>query len=152
MILVSACLVGIDCRYHGESEINEKILRLVKEKKAILVCPEQLGGMATPRVPCEIIDGDGEAVLNNNAKVMNKIGEDKSLCFVKGAQEALKIAKMYNVKTAILKKRSPSCGSGIIYDGSFTGKKKSGDGVTCAVLKKEGIRVLDEENFEDYLK
>ncbi|TCO73627.1 DUF523 domain-containing protein [Marinisporobacter balticus] len=152
MILISACLAGLECRYDGGDNKIPEILKLVKEKKAILVCPEQLGGMATPRLPCEIIDGDGEDVLNNQAKVVNKSGEDVSMFFIKGAQETLKIAKIYGAKTAILKKRSPSCGSRIIYDGSFSGKKKIGDGVTVALLKREGIDVLDEENFETTIK
>ncbi|QEK12482.1 DUF523 domain-containing protein [Crassaminicella thermophila] len=152
MILISACLAGVNCRYDGGNNKNKEILKLVKEKKAILVCPEQLGGLPTSRIPCEIVDGNGEDVLMNKAKVMDKNGEDKTLHFIKGAQETLKIAKLYGVETAILKARSPSCGCGIIYDGSFLGNKKEGNGVTAALLKKEGIRVFDEENFKEYIK
>ncbi|QZY56332.1 DUF523 domain-containing protein [Crassaminicella profunda] len=152
MILISACLAGVDCKYDGENNLREEILSLVKEKKAILVCPEQLGGLSTPRVPCEIVGGDGQAVLNKCAKVMNKNGEDKTSCFLKGAQQALRIAKLYGVKSAILKGKSPSCGKGMIYDGSFSGKKKNGDGVTAALFKKEGIKIVDEESFKNQIK
>jgi uncharacterized protein YbbK (DUF523 family) len=147
LILISACLAGIDCKYNGGNNLKEEILKLVKEKKAILVCPEQLGGLATPRVPCEIVGGGGQAVLEKQAKVMNKNGEDQTTCFLKGAEETLKIAKLYDVRTAIFKGKSPSCGSGTIYDGNFSGNKKDGDGVTAALLKNEGIRVVDEETF-----
>ncbi|MCT4618916.1 MAG: DUF523 domain-containing protein [Marinisporobacter sp.] len=147
MILISACLGGVDCKYNGGNNLKEEILKLIKEKKAILVCPEQLGGLATPRVPCEIVGGDGQTVLEKQAKVMNKNGEDKTTYFLKGAEETLKIAKLYDVRTAIFKGKSPSCGSGTIYDGNFSGNKKKGDGVTAALLKNEGIRVVDEETF-----
>jgi uncharacterized protein YbbK (DUF523 family) len=147
LILISACLGGVDCKYNGGNNLKEEILKLIKEKKAILVCPEQLGGLATPRVPCEIVGGDGQTVLEKQAKVMNKNGEDKTTYFLKGAEETLKIAKLYDVRTAIFKGKSPSCGSGTIYDGNFSGNKKKGDGVTAALLKNEGIRVVDEETF-----
>ncbi|QXM06336.1 DUF523 domain-containing protein [Crassaminicella indica] len=152
MILISACLAGVDCKYNGKNNEVEEIINLVKEKKAILVCPEQLGGLSTPRVPCEIVGGDGEDVLNNQAKVINKNGEDQTAYFLKGAQEALKIVKLYDIKTAILKAKSPSCGSGIIYDGGFSGKKKNGYGVTAALFKKEGIKLFDEESFKNQIK
>lgn len=149
MILISACLAGVNCRYSGDSSKIEKIMKLVREKKAVLVCPEQLGGLSTPRLPCEIIDGSGEDVLNGKARVVNKEGEDVTAQFVKGAEETLEMAKMYDIKKAILKARSPSCGCGMIYDGSFTGRKKEGDGVLVALLKRNGIEVFDEQNYRE---
>lgn len=151
MILISACLVGIDCRYDGGSCAQEELITLVKEGKAILVCPEQLGGMGTPRPPCEILKGDGDSLWQGEGRVVNCHGEDKTVPFIKGAEETLKLAKMYGVELAILKAKSPSCGSENIYDGSFTGKLKKGEGVTAAVLKRQGIRVLNELNFREYI-
>lgn len=152
MILLSACLAGVDCRYDGGSRLEQELIDLVKQGKAILVCPEQLGGMTTPRPPCEIIGGDGEAVLKGQAKVSNCHGEDRTACFVKGAEETVKIAKLYGAKAAILKAKSPSCGSGHIYDGTFSKKLQDGDGVTTALLKKNGFVVLDESNFREYIE
>ncbi|MBF8984550.1 DUF523 domain-containing protein [Lutibacter sp. B2] len=147
MILISACLAGVNCKYNGENNLNEGIKRLIEDRKAILVCPEQLGGLATPRVPAEIVKGEGKDVLEGKCKVMNKDGEDKTNYFIKGAKEALEIAKMYHIKKAILKERSPSCGCGIIYDGSFKGNKRNGDGVTTALFNQHGIKVYNENNY-----
>ncbi|WP_129600550.1 DUF523 domain-containing protein [Anaerophilus nitritogenes] len=146
MILISACLAGIECRYDGGSNEHKEIKKLIEEKKAILVCPEQLGGLTTPRTPCEILGGDGEDVLLKRAKIIDKNGKDQTKGFVKGADETLKIAKLYGVTKAILKQRSPSCGCGMIYDGTFSGTKKTGDGVTATLLKKQGIVIWNEEN------
>ena len=130
-IIVSACLAGINCNYAGKSNTDPGIVNLVKQGKAILVCPEQLGGLPTPRIPAEIKDG----------KVVNKAGEDVTRQFYRGAHEALKIAKMVNSKEAILKSRSPSCGVGKIYDGTFSGTLTDGDGIFAALLKENGIEV-----------
>lgn len=134
MIIISACLCGINCKYSGENNLNSNALKLLKEGKAILVCPEQLGGLTTPRIPCEIMGGDGEDVLNGEAKVISKEGKDCTKEFLKGAYEALKIAKEVNAKKAIFKSKSPSCGCGKIYDGSFSGNKIDGNGVTAALF------------------
>ena len=152
MILISACLAGVDCRYDGGSKQIDEIEKLVKAGKAILVCPEQLGGLPTPRIPCEIRGGDGSNVLENSAKVFNREGEDLTDRFVNGAKETLKIAALYGVKRAILKARSPSCGNSKIYDGSFQKLLTEGDGVTAALLKKHGILVLDEGDFREYIE
>ena len=144
MILVSACLVGVDCKYNGGNNKNNNILEYIKDKKYILVCPEQLGGLPTPRIPAEIVDGEGKDVLCKKSKVINKEGKDVSENFLKGAYETLKIAKMYNCKEAILKSKSPSCGNKQIYDGNFKGNLKNGMGVTAALLTKEGIKVINE--------
>lgn len=137
MKLCSACLLGVKCRYDGKSKPNEKVIELAKKEALIPVCPEQLGGLPTPREPSEI-RGD---------KVFNKEGVDVTEQFKKGAEEALKIAKLYDIKEAIFKQRSPSCGCGKIYDGTFSGKLVKGDGITTRLLKNNRIRVVTEEDL-----
>ena len=137
-ILVSACLLGIHCRYKGDGKRNEKILELSKEHTLIPVCPEQLGGLATPRDPAE----------QQGGKVISKTGRDVTAQYESGAQAALIIAGINDVKLAILKSRSPSCGSEMVYDGSFSGKLIPGDGVCAALLKQNGIKVFTEEELD----
>jgi len=137
MIIVSACLAGLRCRYDGGEKTCQEVLRLLAEGKAIPVCPEQLGGLPTPRLPAEQI-GD---------RVIRKDGVDVTDAFHRGAQEALKIARLVGAKTAILKARSPSCGCGKIYDGSFAGRLVEGNGVFAELCKKEGIEVKTEEEI-----
>jgi len=123
MKLVSACLLGIKCSWNGTDEYkNDKIIELLKNEVLVPMCPEQLGGLETPRIRQEIQNGTGEDVLNRKSKVKNKAGEDITLKFIRGAKEALKIARQYNIKEFIGKPRSPSCGCGLIYDGSFSEK------------------------------
>ncbi|AEB75662.1 DUF523 domain-containing protein [Clostridium botulinum] len=147
MIVISACLCGIDCKYSGGNNLHPKALEFLKEGKAILVCPEQMGGLTTPRTPCEIMGGDGEDVLNGEAKVISKEGKDCTKEFLKGAYEALKVAKEVNAKKVIFKSKSPSCGFGKIYDGSFSGNKIDGNGVTSALFLKNGIKIVTEEEL-----
>ncbi len=137
MILISACLAGVNCRYDGNNNFSEKIEKLMKNENAILVCPEQLGGLATPRIPAEIIE----------QRVINKDGFDVTEQFRKGAEETLKIAKMYHCTKAILKQRSPSCGFGQIYDGSHSGKIVNGMGITAKLLAENGIKIVTEEEI-----
>lgn len=137
MYLVSACLCGINCKYNGKNNFNEKCLALLKEGKAIPVCPEQLGGLTTPRVPAEII----------NSSVVNKDGMDLTKEFKIGAEEVLKLAKTLKIKKAILKEGSPSCGCNYIYDGTFSGKKIKGEGITVKLLRSEGIEVISDEKL-----
>ena len=137
MIIVSACLAGVACRYDGGSKPCEKVIRLVAEGQAIPICPEQLGGLPTPRAPAEIIGN----------KVIRKDGVDVTDAFNRGAQEALKIARLVGAKTAILKARSPSCGLGKIYDGSFSGRLVDGNGVFAEMCKKDGMEVKTEEEI-----
>lgn len=151
MIIVSACLCGVNCKYNGGNNLNDKVLKLLELGKAIPVCPEQLGGQSTPRTPEEIVNGNGAKVLNGEAKVLGSHGEDATKQFIKGAEETLKIAKAVDAKVAILKARSPSCGTGIIYDGTFNGKRIQGNGVTSELLLQNGIKVYTEENFEESL-
>ncbi|QGU94979.1 DUF523 domain-containing protein [Clostridium bovifaecis] len=147
MIVISACLCGIDCKYNGGNNLNEEAMKLFKEGKAILVCPEQLGGLTTPRVPHEISKGTGSEVLDGKARVVSKEGEDSTDKFIKGAHEALKIAKSVGAKKAILKGKSPSCGCGLIYDGGFGGVTRKGNGVTAELFLRNGIEVTTEEDL-----
>jgi uncharacterized protein YbbK (DUF523 family) len=151
LILVSACLAGFQVTYKGSHNLNEIIQKWFEEKKAIPVCPEVLGGLSTPRDPAEIIGGDGDDVLDGQAKVMTKHGVDVTEAFIKGAEETLAIAQKEGAKVVILKERSPSCGGNMIYNGEFSGTKKSGHGVTAALLRRNGIQVLSEENFHEYV-
>ena len=139
MILVSACLAGIDCAWDGKNRAALEIRELVDKKLAVAICPEVLGGRTIPRMRTEIKDGSGDDVLNGRAKVYDESGKDVTGEFLKGAYAALEIAKEYHVKKAILKSKSPSCGIGKIYDGSFEGDLVDGDGVTAALLKRAGI-------------
>ncbi|SNT16939.1 Uncharacterized conserved protein YbbK, DUF523 family [Anaerovirgula multivorans] len=152
MILVSACLLGVNCKYSGKNNENLEVIQLIKKKGGIPVCPEQLGGLTTPRLPAEIKGGEGMDVLCDSAKVIQKDGVEVTEAFVKGAKETLKIAEDFEVNQAILKARSPSCGMGQIYDGSFSGVSIKGDGVTAALLKSKNITVYTEENIAKILQ
>lgn len=145
-ILCSACLLGVKCRYDGQGKPNEKVIGLLSKEILIPVCPEQLGGLSTPRTPAEIT-GQGGLVLDGKTKVMTKTGGDVTENFVRGAEEALRIAKVFGARKAILKQKSPSCGCGKIYDGTFSDKLVAGDGVAAALLKRNGIKVISEENL-----
>lgn len=150
MIIVSACLLGENCKYSGGNNKSENVIKYLEDKEYILVCPEQLGGLSTPRNPSEIItDGnkDGNDVLNGCTKVLSNKGIDVTKNFIQGAEETLKIAKEHKVNTAILKAGSPSCGYKKIYDGTFLGNKIKGMGVTAAILNKENIALLDEDDI-----
>lgn len=129
--------------------MNEKALKLLQQGKAILICPEQLGGLTTPRLPHEIVGGTGKDVLEGKVKILSNEGEDSTEKFVKGAYEALKIAKSVKATKAILKAKSPSCGCGEIYDGSFSSKKIEGNGVTAELFLKNGIKIYTEDEIED---
>jgi uncharacterized protein YbbK (DUF523 family) len=141
MIMVSACLCGANCKYNGENNLNRSVLQLLAEGKALPVCPEQLGGMTTPRPAVEISGGTGADVLDGNARVVSLSGMDVTENFMRGARETLMIAKAANIKDAILKAKSPSCGCGRIYDGTFSGRFIEGNGVTAELLIRNGIRV-----------
>ena len=137
-ILVSACLLGIGCRYDGKHRANPDVLALRERYNLIPVCPEIYGGLSTPRIPSERV-GD---------KVMMKDGRDVTENYQRGAHEAIELCRIYGIRTAILKERSPSCGRGEIYDGSFTGALTARDGVTAELLIREGIRVLGESEID----
>lgn len=135
MILVSACLCGVNCKYNGKNNLNEEMLELLKRGEALLICPEQMGGLETPRRPSEI------RIINGETKVFMDDGRDVTDNYKKGAEEVLRLAKELNIKKAILKKKSPSCGCGEIYDGTFTGTLTNGNGITAALLLDNGIEV-----------
>ena len=150
MIIVSACLLGENCKYSGGNNKSENVIKYLEDKEYILVCPEQLGGLSTPRNPSEIItygNKDGNDVLSGCTKVLSNKGIDVTKNFIQGAEETLKIAKEHNAKTAILKAGSPSCGYKKIYDGTFLGNKIQGMGLTAAILNKENIALLDEDDI-----
>lgn len=142
MILISACLAGINCKYSGGNNLNPDLRDLVNSGKAIPICPEQLGGLITPRTPAEIIKDSEE-----NIKVITKTGTDVTKEYILGAERALAIAKALNIKTAVLQSRSPSCGCGYIYDGTFTKHLIVGNGITAELFMKNGIKVFSDETY-----
>ena len=141
MKLVSACLIGVNCNFEGKNWLNPKLFEEFAKGGLFPVCPEVLGGLPIPRVPAEIKGGDGSDVLRGRAKVITEKGVDVTCEFIKGAQEVLRIAQSIGAKEALLTEKSPSCGCGMIFDGSFSNKFTAGDGVTAALLKKNGIKV-----------
>lgn len=141
-ILVSACLLGTECRYDGGSVKADRIEELAKLCNLIPVCPEIYGGLTTPRIPSERI---GE-------KVRNKEGEDVTAQYRKGAETALAFARFWNCSYALLKERSPSCGKGIIYDGTFSGTLRQGDGLTAEMLGKNGIIIYGESRIGELIE
>lgn len=139
-ILVSACLLGKNCKYNGGNNLNQGVLEFIEGHEVIGVCPEQLGGLSTTRLPAEIVAG----------LVTNKEGVSVDNEFRKGAQKALAVALENKVDLAILQSRSPSCGVKEIYDGSFSGKKIKGQGVFAKLLSARGIKVLDAEDVAEH--
>ena len=137
MIVVSACLAGVECRYNGSSSTIPQITEMVIEGKAIPICPEILAGLPTPRPPVEQYEG----------KFISLHGDDQTEQFVAGAKMGLEIAIKGCCQKAILKSKSPTCGAGQIYDGTFSGKLISGDGIFAKLLKEQGIEVSNEEIF-----
>ncbi len=140
--LISSCLIGINCNYKGSNTYIKELKELVQNGEAIVACPEVLGGLPVPRKSCEITKNTDDCV-----KVENTDGEDVTEQFIKGANKTLKIAQENNIKIAIMQPRSPSCGCGKIYDGTFSKTMISGDGITVTTLKKHGIKVLTPEQF-----
>ena len=144
-MLVSACLAGIPCRYDGKSRGREEIIALVKAGRARTFCPEVLGGLKIPRAPSEIVGGDGGDVLDGKAKVMSRDGEDLTTEFIGGANAVLDLCRKSGTNEVLLKSKSPSCGVGKVHDGTFSGTLRMGDGVTAALLKRNGIKVVEIE-------
>ena len=140
-ILISACLVGDKVKYDGKSNYNPLIKELLEHYELVPFCPEVEGGLSIPRKPSE----------RKGDKVINDAGKDVTNFFVSGAKKALTICQYLNIKVAILKERSPSCGSKNIHDGSFSNRLKKGEGVTTELLRKNGIKVISEEELEDFL-
>ncbi len=148
-LLISACLLGINCKYNGDNNKSEELMDFIKAFDTIPICPEQLGGLTTPRAAAEIKGGSGEAVLKGEARVYIKEGGDVTEKFIRGAKETLELAKLYGCEAAILKARSPSCGCGTIYDGSFSGKTIVGNGICTQLLLDNSIKVYSEENYKE---
>ena len=140
-ILVSACLLGTPCRYDGSGKADARLLKLGAKRQLIPVCPELLGGLPTPRPPAERV----------GARILDKNGADVTAAYLRGAQETLRLARLLGCKTAILKARSPSCGAGQIYDGTFSGTLVAGQGVTAALLSQNGVTVFTEESDLSHL-
>ena len=141
-LLISACLLGEKCRYDGGGKPIPDVERLRERCELVPVCPERLGGLPTPRTPAERV---GE-------RVMSKTGEDVTGAFRTGAEKALETAVAHGARLALLKERSPSCGCGYIYDGSFSGKVISGDGVTAELLARSGIGIYGESHIEELIE
>ncbi|ATW24324.1 DUF523 domain-containing protein [Candidatus Formimonas warabiya] len=146
MIMISACLLGKNCKYSGGNNENPCLIDLLKDKKTLPVCPEELGSLPTPRPPAEIIKGNGYDVLHGLARICTKDGGDVTESFLKGAEAVKKLAQSHPINLAIMKERSPSCGVCKIYDGTFSGKTIPGLGVCTALLKDLGITVISEES------
>ena len=151
MILVSACLLGHAVRYNGGADEHELLMKYNEAGQFIAICPECLGKLSIPRPPAEIVNGNGQDVLAGTAKIMSKLGENVTINFVAGAETLLTIATQYGVKAAILKERSPSCGVHQIYDGTFSGTKIAGQGVTAALLSQHGIKLYSEGDITEQL-
>lgn len=141
-ILVSACLLGVSCRYDGQSKAYRAAEELCRRHEVVPVCPEIMGGLPTPRTPAE----------RQGARVTAKDGADVTAQYRRGAEEVLRLAEKLGCTAAVLKERSPSCGSGVIYDGSFSGTVTGGWGVAAELLRQNGIRVLGETELEDFLQ
>lgn len=143
MELCSACLTGSKCRYDGEAREDAKIKSRYQAGELKAICPECLVKLSIPRCPSEIVGGDGADVLDGKARVLAQDGADLTTAFIEGANKTLEAAKRCGAKRAYLKSKSPSCGCGRIYDGTFTGTLRCGDGVTAALLKRYGIEVVE---------
>lgn len=136
-IIVSACLLGDKCTYKASDNYNEKVIEYLKDYDVIKVCPEVLGGLSVPRTPCEICEN----------KVIDQNGENKTLEYELGAKKVLELANKYHIRKAILKSKSPSCGTGEIYDGTFTHRIVKGDGICAKALKEANIEVINSDKI-----
>ncbi len=143
-ILISACLIGVNCRYNGGGELAKDWMEVLKDHQLIPVCPEQLGGMSTPREPSEI-------VCESPLCVESESGTDVTHAFESGASASLELGKLLGASCAILKERSPSCGVNLIYDGTFRGVRIPGMGITARLLKGAGLRLYSEEELERFI-
>lgn len=146
-VLVSACLAGRACAFDGSARARDTVLRLVDAGRAVLACPEEEGGLGTPRPPAEIVGGTGDDVLDGRARVLSIGGQDVTDAYLEGARIAVDRARRLGCRIAILKARSPSCGIGAVYDGTFAKRLVAGDGVTAAALKRAGVDVVTDEEL-----
>ena len=141
-VLVSACLLGLACRYDGKSKQYKEIGGLEESCALIPVCPEQMGGLSTPRLPAE----------RKNGRVVTENGGDVTAQYERGAAQALYLAKRFGCRYAVLKEKSPSCGCGRIYDGTFSRSLTEGNGVTAELFLKEGIEIYGESRTAELLR
>ena len=147
MILISACLAGRNVKYNGGNNAVPWLCRWIERHKeqVLLVCPEVMGGLPTPRLPAEIQSKEsGSGIFPNSRYVVNKAGEDVTAQFLLGAEKVLEIANRYHITAAVLKSNSPSCSGSYIYDGTFSGTRITGQGITAALLIKHGVKVYSE--------
>ncbi|NHK32875.1 MAG: DUF523 domain-containing protein [Asgard group archaeon] len=152
VILVSACLLGIDCTYNNQNHKDEHVIQLMKFRKLLPICPEQIGGLPTPREPQVIVKGSGKDVLKNKTQVINRKQIDVTNNFLKGANETSKIIQLFKVKYAIMKDRSPSCGVNFIYNKIEEDEKLiKGSGVTTAKLLENGLIIYSENDLKKIL-
>lgn len=151
-ILISACLVGHQVRYDGDDSQapgDDQIARWHREGRLVAVCPEVAGGLSVPRPAAEIRGGDGRDVVDRRARLVTEAGDEVTDAFVAGADHALQVARDEGLRMAILKSKSPSCGTEAIYDGTFSGTKRDGMGVAAAVLQRAGIAVFSERRLDE---
>ncbi|HNX28682.1 MAG TPA: DUF523 domain-containing protein [Syntrophomonadaceae bacterium] len=147
MKIISACLCGVNCKYNGSNNYIPHLKELAEKEEWLLLCPETIGGLPVPRLAYEIRGGTGIDVIAGYARVVDANGRDLTEFFLNGAYKVLVMAKNAGVDCAVLKSRSPSCGAGRIYDGSFKSILTDGDGVTAALLKLHNINVVNEEDY-----
>lgn len=147
-ILVSACLLGLPTAYDGQAHPVAELVALAAQGLAVPICPEVAGGLPVPRPPAEIVGGDGGGVLDGRARVVAIDGADVTGAYLRGAEAALAAARRCGATLAVMKARSPSCGSSCIYDGTHTGRLVAGMGVAAALLRRAGLVVLSEEEWE----
>lgn len=147
--MVSACLMGAACAYDGEGREDEALQGILGVRWIVPVCPEQLGGLPTPRSPAEITGGSGVDVLCGRAEVRTGCGRDVTEHFRRGARETVRLAGLLGCSLAVFKPRSPSCGPGDHYDGSFTGRLVTGAGVTAEALRRQGVRVVTPMEYRE---
>ena len=150
--IVSACLLGKNCKYSGGNNLCPEIIKFLEDKEYYEICPEVDGGLPTPRFPSEIINGDAKEVILGNNKVINSNGDNVTKEFITGAEKAVSFAKVNNITHAILKSNSPSCGVKEVYDGSFSKKRVQGLGVSALMLKEEGIELIDSDDLISKLR
>lgn len=148
-MLLSACLAGVECTYKGEGKPRPWAIRLVAQGRAVPVCPEVAGGLPVPRPEAEIHGGEGGDVLRGAARVRDIGGADVTDAYLAGARIAVNAARRAGATVAVLKARSPACGCGAIYDGSFSDRLRDGDGVAAAALKEEGLTVVSDEEVTE---
>ena len=149
--LVSACLLGCPIAYDGGARVQDELVALAARGRVVPVCPEVASGLTIPRPPSEIVGGDGDDVLDGRARVVTISGEDVTADFLRGAECTLAIVQRHTVARAILKQRSPSCGSTHIYDGTHSGRLRAGAGVTAALLRRHGVVVYSEQDAASYM-